>query len=70
MSDIFNMFDHICNVLFAYYSDVFAGKAAQGMIIIQAFDFLMVRMRSIHILPAFHGHMNCQFKTNVSSNNR
>lgn len=27
------MFDCICNVLFAYYSDEFAGKAAQGTII-------------------------------------
>lgn len=43
------MFDCICNVLFAYYSDEFAGKAAQGTIIIQFFDFPMARMWNIQI---------------------
>jgi len=38
------MFDHIFNVLFAYYGEGLEGKAAQGIIIIQTFDFLVARM--------------------------
>lgn len=70
LTDLFNMFDCICNVLFAYYSDGFAGKAAQGVIIIQAFDFLMARMWNIQIPHDIRGHMNCQLKTNFNGKKR
>lgn len=56
------MFDCICNVLFAYCSDGFPGKAAQGIITIQAFDFLIARMWNIQMCYNIRGHMNCQLK--------
>lgn len=61
------MFDCICNVLFAYYSDEVAGKIAQGTIIIQVFDYFpMARMWNIQIPHDILGHRNCQLKINFN----
>lgn len=70
LTDLVNMFDRISNVLFAYYSDGFSWIAAQGIIIIQALDFLMARMWSIQIPYDIRGHMNCQLKTNFNGKKR
>lgn len=55
---------------FAYYSDGFAGKAGQGIIIIQAFDFLMARVWNTEIIHDIYEHMNCQLKTSFNGKKR
>lgn len=66
LTDLCYMFDCICNVLFACYSDEFEGKAAEGTIIIQVFDFPMARLWNIQIPHDIWGHRNCQLKINFN----